>query len=138
MNKIIPIFICLILTSTTVLSQIGKNYPSFDHKKVHFGFALGVNTSDFHYSIGLDSTNNIDSITGITIKKQPGFNLGIVSSWDIHETFHIRFIPSLSFQERVFIYRYSYKGVQKKLIKIWVHLGDGDDKTAAICNAMAE
>ncbi len=97
----------------TSFSQIGKNYPGFDHKKIHFGFALGTNTADFHYRIGLDSTNNMDSITGITIRKQPGFNLGIISSWDIHETFHIRFIPSLSFQERIFTYTYAFKGEQQ-------------------------
>lgn len=95
-----------------VFAQQGKNYPNFDHKKVHFGFALGVNTADFHYTLRMDSTSH-DSITGITIRKQPGFNLGIISSWNIHETLSLRFVPSLSFQERLFQYTYVKKGVQK-------------------------
>lgn len=89
-------------------AQVG-NYPNFDRKKWHFGFALGVNTADFHYRIALDSANT-DSIIGINIKKQPGFNLGIIGSWDPHPVFHIRFVPSLSFQERVFEYEYYKKG----------------------------
>lgn len=89
--------------------RYGKNYPTFDYKHVHFGFALGVNTSDFRYSINSD-TSFTDSITNINIKKQPGFNLGIIGSWDIHETVHLRFVPSLSFQERLFTYTYYDKG----------------------------
>ncbi|UKN02834.1 PorT family protein [Paracrocinitomix mangrovi] len=85
--------------------RFGKNYPRFDNKKVHFGFTLGFNTSNFRYTLNADSSN-IDSITNISIDKQPGFNLGIISSWDIHETVHLRFIPSLSFQERLFTYTY--------------------------------
>lgn len=81
----------------------------FDRKKFHFGFALGVNTSDFHYQLRSDSLTS-DSLTGITIRKQPGFNLGIISSWNIHETLSLRFVPSLSFQERLFQYSYINKG----------------------------
>ncbi|MBI3134938.1 MAG: PorT family protein [Bacteroidetes bacterium] len=97
---------------THLFSQQGKNYPAFDHKKVHFGFALGVNTSDFRYTFNNDSTS-LDSITGITIRKRPGFNLGIISSLNIHETLSLRFVPSLCFQERLFQYTYIKKGQQK-------------------------
>jgi hypothetical protein len=89
--------------------RYGKNYPTFDYKHVHFGFALGVNTSDFRYTLNSD-TSFTDSITNINVRRQPGFNLGIISSWDIHETVHLRFVPSLSFQERLFTYSYWDKG----------------------------
>jgi hypothetical protein len=104
MNKLqlILFFISLSVYSN---AQVGKNYPTFDHKKFHFGFALGVNTADFNYKYKLDSTN-IDSVVSIDVKKQAGFNLGIVSSWDINPLIHLRFVPSLSFQERVFTYTY--------------------------------
>ena len=55
-----------------------------------------------------------DSITNINIRKQPGFNLGMIGSWDIHETVHLRFIPSISFQERLFTYTY-YNPKKKEL-----------------------
>lgn len=107
---IISLFICL--NGFFIAAQQGKNYPGFDHKKVHFGFALGVNTADFHYTLNVDSTST-DSITGIQIHKRPGFNLGIISSWNIHETLSLRFVPSLSFQSRTFEYSYIRKGEQK-------------------------
>lgn len=94
------------LCSGVVFGQrYGKNYPDFDRKFVHFGFTLGFNTSDFRYTLNPDSAFT-DSITNISVRKQPGFNLGIISSWDIHETVHLRFIPSLSFQERLFMYSF--------------------------------
>ena len=108
---IIFILLCC-LFAVPAFSQAGKNYPAFDHKKIHFGFALGVNTADFHYTLSSDSTS-LDSLTGITIRKQPGFNLGIISSWNIHETLSLRFVPSLAFQERLFQYSYVKKGEQK-------------------------
>lgn len=96
-------------------AQEGSKYVQFDRKKFHFGFALGVNSADFNYAINLDSTNT-DSIFNIGINSQPGFNIGIVSSWNINENVHIRFIPSLSFQEREFVYNYKKAGVDTKRI----------------------
>lgn len=97
--------LCSFLSFTAYSQKYGKNYPSFDYKHLHFGFALGGNTSDFRYQIKPDSAY-ADSLAGISIRKQPGFNLGIIGSWDIDETFHVRFIPSISFQERYFRYDY--------------------------------
>lgn len=99
----------MLLSNISVAQRYGKNYPSFDHKHLHFGFALGINTSDFRYTLNSD-TAFTDSITNIDIRKQPGFNLGIIGSWDIHETVHLRFVPSISFQERLFTYSYYKKG----------------------------
>jgi hypothetical protein len=106
------IIFLFVLTGWNSLSQQGKNYPAFDHKKFHFGFALGVNTADFRYTLNIDSTGH-DSLTGIQIQKRPGFNLGIISSWNIHETLSLRFVPSLSFQTRYFEYSYLKKGEPK-------------------------
>ncbi|HIP37310.1 MAG TPA: PorT family protein [Crocinitomix sp.] len=103
--KRIVLNIVFVLFSLTTFAQVGKNYPTFDRKKFHFGFALGINTSDFNYRFNLDSSK-VDTVVGIDIKRQPGFNLGIVSSWNINQVIHIRFIPSLSFQERLFTYSY--------------------------------
>jgi hypothetical protein len=111
-NGYILIVLCL-LSSSGFSQRYGKNYPTFDYKHFHFGFALGGNTSDFSYQINPDSSYT-DSISSITIKKQPGFNLGIIASWDIHESVHIRFIPSISFQERFFSYTFYEDKVLKR------------------------
>ncbi len=76
-----------------------KNLQNFDKAKFHFGFILGYNKADFFIE---QKPNNIatDSLLGINILSKPGFNLGIVSSWNITPLLKLRFLPTLSFQER--------------------------------------
>ena len=97
------LLIVVLLQSVFASAQPGKNIPQFDRRKFHFGFSLGGNTADFRYQFQ-PGVYNGDSIVNVQILKVPGFNFGIVSSWDISEIFHIRFLPSLSFQEREFRY----------------------------------
>jgi hypothetical protein len=97
------VLLIVLVQSTAAFAQPGKNIPQFDRRKFHFGFSLGANTADFRYRFS-PGVYNGDTIVNVAINKQPGFNFGIVSSWDISELFHIRFLPSLSFQEREFTY----------------------------------
>mgnify|MGYP001598704522 FL=1 len=76
-----------------------QNLPNFDKHRFHFGFLLGYNTSDFFMTLKPDSPF-ADSVLVIDHVKQPGFNLGIVSSLDMTPNFSLRFLPSLSFQDR--------------------------------------
>lgn len=104
----------IILISIILLSSIGwsqrnpvtQNYRKFDKKLIHFGFMLGVNTADFstRYKPNMLSEYNTYSIQN---QSQPGFQLGIISSMKIGTPLiRMRFIPSLSFQERILEYSY--------------------------------
>lgn len=82
------------------------NYSKFDNKWVHFGFMLGVNTADFttYYKPHMLDEFNTYSITN---KMQPGFQLGLISAVKLGTPLlRLRFMPSLSFQERVLTYTY--------------------------------
>lgn len=86
--------------------EVTQNYRKFDRKVLHFGFMLGVNTSDFstHYYPTLATDYDLYSITN---DAQPGFQLGIISSVKLGSpSIRLRFIPSLSFQEKVLDYTY--------------------------------
>ena len=87
-------------------SEVTKNYRNFDRKWVHFGFMLGFNTADFstRYKGNLAEEEDLLSITN---SRQPGFQLGIISSMKLGVPYiRLRFIPSLSFQERLLTYTY--------------------------------
>ena len=110
MRLIIVFFlISMMLCCNTALTQrneVTKNYRHFDRKFIHFGFMLGVNTADYStiYKPNLLSNYGIYSIEN---ESQPGFQLGIISSMKLgHPSIRLRFIPSLSFQERVLNYTY--------------------------------
>lgn len=112
--RIVFFFILMVLCSNLALTQrneLTKNYRDFDRKLIHFGFMLGVNTADYStiYQPNLSTNYGIYSIEN---KSQPGFQLGIISSLKLGiPSIRMRFIPSLSFQERVLNYTYLEEGV---------------------------
>ncbi len=106
------------LTSTAQRLLL-KNLTTFDDKRVHFGFTLGLNASDFdfvHYKVMTDnakfllSTNNIDinnrnsRIRADVSTLTPGFTVGIVTNLRLAESFDLRFLPGMSFGERKLVY----------------------------------
>lgn len=82
-----------------------ENLPNFDLRRLHFGFLLSYNTSDFLVK-PKSRAPFIDSLMVLEHQKQPGFNLGIVASMNINKNLSLRFLPTLSFQERVLQYQF--------------------------------
>ncbi len=113
MRILIFLSVYLFLLSSFSFSQrneVTKNYRNFDRRNIHFGFMLGVNTADFstEYKGNLFSEFDLLSIEN---RRQPGFQLGIISSLKLgHPSLRLRFIPSLSFQEKVLNYTYFRDG----------------------------
>ncbi len=86
-----------------------ENLADFDENMFHFGFALGYNKANFRAEFNPSNYSaNGDSLIGISIDPQPGFNLGIVSSMRLTTSLRLRFVPSLSFQERKVSYTYKW------------------------------
>ena len=76
-----------------------ENLQRFDNKKLHFGFALGINSGG--YSLHRKPYNlTDDTLASIDVVNQSGFNLGIVSDFHIHKHFNVRFVPTLVFAQR--------------------------------------
>ncbi len=106
--------------------QLLKNLTTFDDKRLHFGFSLGVNTLDFeieHWnpygsnpktwgpnrkflteSVKGVPVDSLDIIRGDVKKLIPGFTVGIVTNLRLNEYFDLRFLPGLSFGERKIYY----------------------------------
>jgi hypothetical protein len=91
----------LILIPAIVFSQRPKveRMPKFDHKKIHFGFLLGLNKYDFAIK-PIANYKLLDSLYVVEPKSQLGFDLGIVSDLRLGEYFNLRFVPGLSFGDR--------------------------------------
>jgi hypothetical protein len=101
------IVICFILNSG-VHAQKEKpwNYKRFDERVLHFGFMLGFNTSDFTYYPVLNAYEQY-GLKSLTSSSTPGGQVGIVSTLKIGTpTVRLRFVPTLSFQERVLRYTF--------------------------------
>lgn len=82
-----------------------ENLPNFDLHRLHFGFLLSYNNSDFQVKMDPQAPFR-DSLLVLQHLRQPGFNLGIVASFNMNPYLSLRFLPSLSFQERIMQYQF--------------------------------
>jgi hypothetical protein len=104
-------FICLIAAvfiSSLVFSQKEKpkNYRKFDEKWLHFGFMLGINTSNFKVTPKVDAYSQY-GLKSVVSNRTPGGQVGIVTSLKLGTpVVRLRFIPTLSFQEKVLNYSF--------------------------------
>jgi hypothetical protein len=93
------------------------NMPNYDQKPYRFGFILGVNqmlfsvkTIDSLVTTRWDQTQSPDIfadslfIQSITSTPTPGFTIGIVGILKLGHNTEMRFVPSLSFGERLLNY----------------------------------
>lgn len=80
-----------------------ENLPKYDIRPYHFGFSLCVNQMNFAIHPVPDFQSN-DSL--LVIESQPtwGFNIGIVSDLRITDYGDLRFLPTLSFGDRILKY----------------------------------
>jgi hypothetical protein len=84
-----------------------NNLEKYDKQRIHFGFLLGINTTDFKVKRA-GNFYKLDSVLVLEPKKQSGFNLGIISDLKIAEHFNLRFVPELAFSQRDLHYFIQY------------------------------
>lgn len=101
---ILLLFVFLISTWHFAFSQNFKspNTPKYDKKWYHFGFMIGLNQMDFLLKTG--DLKPYDTLMLLQSKPQKGFDVGIVGNLRLAEHFDLRFIPALSFGERILEY----------------------------------
>jgi len=83
--------------------QKPKNESWYDEKPLHFGFSLGFNTMDFDITPS-QSYLEVDSLYPEVSLLNPGINIQIVTNFHIARYFDIRFLPGVSFGQRVVRY----------------------------------
>ena len=105
MKKLIVICLLFVIVGNGYSQQM-ENLYDFDEKRIHFGFVLGYNKADFYLDENTGYGTSIDTLMVLEVEPKSGFNLGIVSSLNLAPNLKIRFVPSLSFQERVIEYTY--------------------------------
>ncbi len=101
----------IVFFGTSVHAQkFGKNIPSFEHRKWHFGSMFGTTSTSYNVVFKKNMTD-FDSIHHIQLQSRPGMSIQIpIISYNPVSTFHVRFIPSISFHETNFVYQYVENG----------------------------
>lgn len=88
--------------------QKPKNSSWYDDRAIHFGFSLGFNTMDFDITPS-QSHLATDSLYPEVSRLNPGLNIQIVTNARLNDHFDVRFLPGVSFGQRVI--RYYRNGV---------------------------
>ena len=104
-------------TSLAQKTKVGFGVPNlleYDEKLFHFGFLIGYNQFDFSIRTKPD-LSQYDSLMIINTTALSGFNLGIVTNLRMGKYFDLRFIPGLSFGDRVVNYYIQYGSSGKTL-----------------------
>jgi hypothetical protein len=96
-------------------AQINKRYnlSTYDDQKIHFGYLLGLNYSNFKVVLN-DKFLAQDSIRAIFPTGKTGFEVGFIFNLRLADYFDLRALPKVSFYERQITY--AFKSPQPKLI----------------------
>lgn len=98
------LFGILLLISATFFAQRERveNLPTFDKRKIHYGFYLGINQNDF--KLNIKNSNVFDA--DITVEPTFGFNVGLIAELRLHKNLSIRLEPGLMTNSKNIIFNH--------------------------------
>ncbi len=111
-SRILFFILSVLLLQNVVIAQSSpkiENLPAYDVRRVRFGFILGINQMNFSVKRSPDY-RSFDSLMVVQPAAQWGFHIGIISDLRLGQHFNARFIPSLSFGDRILDYSIVEKG----------------------------
>ena len=107
-NIALTLILLFIHVSLSAQKQKPKNESWYDEKLLHFGFTLGFNSMDFNITPA-KSALSPDSLYPEVSILNPGINIQIVTNLHAAKYLDVRFLPGVSFGQRVI--RYYKNGV---------------------------
>lgn len=102
--------LCFFGLATREANAQEMNLAGYDHTKLHFGFIIAYNTTNFFVQPVANLGSHFgDSLKSISSQPEGGFNLGIVAEGRIGKYLKVRFVPDLSFATRDLAYSFASK-----------------------------
>ncbi|MCS6905068.1 MAG: outer membrane beta-barrel protein [Bacteroidia bacterium] len=121
-SKIIFWFLAFSLKQLPLCAQ--WNNLRYDKRPFNMGFTIGINITDVNLHYGpLDFDRlTLQNLREIRVTSVPGLNLGIINNLKLGNNFDLRFIPSVSLQQKLFAYVFKGYEVDKKLEATYMEL----------------
>lgn len=96
---------CLAFTGAVAQTEAVKNQPYVDMRFLHLGFHVGLHTQD----LILTNTGAVASDGSVWYAEiptyNPGFSVGVIGDMFLSPYFNLRFIPTLHFGDKEFVFR---------------------------------
>lgn len=105
---------CFVTSGAMAQRERVRNQPYVDMKLFHLGFHVGLHTQDLILSnTGVVTPDGNSWFTEIP-SYQPGFSVGVIGDMFLNPYFNLRFIPTLHFGDKEFVFREKDSGEEFK------------------------
>jgi len=103
-KKYIFIFIAFFVSIVSVFGQsdrgVIRNLQAVDRERIHFGFILGLNYSDYTVAPSNTVTSEGNVLYAASEGLSPGFTVGMIVDLRLFEYMNLRFMPTLDLGQR--------------------------------------
>lgn len=115
------VVLLLIVCGISFAADAQLNYLEKGQKTLYFGINMAINTADFKIKPAPKGSFS-DTILSFDSKLSPGFNLGIIGNYQFSKYFDLRFIPALSFSDKIIEYtNANNRTVEKTISSIYLN-----------------
>jgi hypothetical protein len=95
-----------------------QNNPDYDQRKISYGFMIGLHTSAYQVKYADEFVNhNFDTVHSVMAPFSPGFSLGFLVNYRIHEVLDLRIMPKAGFYSHKLEYNYTDQTQQEQIIE---------------------
>lgn len=104
MSKKILIFGFFLISSLAFYAQREKveYLPTFDNRRLHYGFYLGINQNDFKLNLRESAITDAN----IIVEPTAGFNVGLIADLRLHKNLNLRVEPGLISNSKSIIFKH--------------------------------
>lgn len=114
MRRTLSIFLCALVALPAASAQNYGKHP-FDFKTFNLGFLMGLTYNSYNLKEQVNVVENGVTLSSITLQNRPGLNLGMITNLNLSNRLSLRFIPTISLEQRDFLYR--FQGVPEPEIR---------------------
>lgn len=95
-----------------------RNNPNYDNRKLTYGFLIGLHTTAYQIKYSDEMiTPGFDTLHSVDPYWKPGFSLGFIVNYRIHEVLDIRLTPKVAFYEHELRYNFTDNTSVQELVE---------------------
>ena len=95
-----------------------RNNPEYEKRRISYGFSIGIHTSAYQIKYSDKFiTPALDTVHSVMAPFQPGFSLGFLVNYRIHEVLDLRLMPKAGFYNHKLIYNYTGQTFRNQIIE---------------------
>jgi hypothetical protein len=106
MIRLVSTVILLMITLSDGIGQSYKRHP-FDFSKFNLGFLMGLNYNAYNLKEQVQIEERGILLERIQVLPRYGLSLGMISNYNLSDQFSLRFIPTISLEQRDFNYNFA-------------------------------